>query len=152
MFIVTEYAALKEIICSQRERELSIKSSFLWYVQSRLPHKVASLECYYYYHALALLSNGTYTNISQVVMTYMIFGSVSAKHRAYRKHKSIHNLKVVNEGCVCVGGGGVGHSQISVLTLKTVHSMTFFGLELYLQCHTANPNPLASSKHCVKYE
>ena len=42
---------LKERICSQRERILSFKSSFLWYGKSLLPHKISSLECYYYAHA-----------------------------------------------------------------------------------------------------
>ena len=40
---------LKERICSQREQILSIKSSFLWYGKSLLPHRVTSLECYYFY-------------------------------------------------------------------------------------------------------
>ena len=39
---------LKERICSQREQNLSFKSSSLWYVKSLLPHKVTSLEYYYF--------------------------------------------------------------------------------------------------------
>ena len=42
---------VKERICSQRERVLSFKSSSFWYGKSLLPHKVTSLECYYFYYA-----------------------------------------------------------------------------------------------------
>ena len=38
----------KERICSHRERILSFKSSSLRYEKSLLPHKVSSIECYYF--------------------------------------------------------------------------------------------------------
>ena len=39
---------LKEIICSQRERIVSFKSSSLYFEKSLLPHEVTSLECFYF--------------------------------------------------------------------------------------------------------
>ena len=39
---------LKERICFHRERILSFNSSSLRYGKSPLPHKVSSLECYYF--------------------------------------------------------------------------------------------------------
>ena len=42
---------LKERICFQREQILSFKSSSLRYGKLRLPHKVSSLECYFFYYA-----------------------------------------------------------------------------------------------------
>ena len=44
---------LKERICFQRERILSFKSSSLRHGKSLLPHKVSSIECYYFYYARA---------------------------------------------------------------------------------------------------
>ena len=43
MFIVTEYAALKERICTQRQRILSYRSSSLCYDKSLLSHQVTFL-------------------------------------------------------------------------------------------------------------
>ena len=48
---------LKERICAQREQIISYKSSPLL-----LPHKMISLECYYFYYARAKLRNGSYAN------------------------------------------------------------------------------------------
>ena len=41
--------SLKGKIRSQRERNLSFKSSLLWYGKSLKPHTMTSLECYYFY-------------------------------------------------------------------------------------------------------